>query len=1113
MRVINHLMIALISLHGIAHAAEPGSVVVSTVVPEWLWVMLVLLGTATVVATVVAVTLFRKLNARAGASSPAEDLPAGRAVTPPAVVAKRKAEATDRTTEALIRQGLPAARLGSWDNDLRQNRLTWSPHVHEIFGRKPKDMPTNFDDMLLCVHPEDRPLVAQMGKRLRETRGPVSWEVRIIWPDTSIHWHACRAESVPGEDGSATRVTGIAMDITERKQMEEELRQNQRLLRAGFTAAGMGAWEWDQRSGQVTWSGQVESLFDIPAGSFVGTFEAFIQLIHPDDQAMMMAAVTRAMEEGGAFQVEHRIRTSDGRVRWLAGRGDVVRGKDGISTGMAGVVMDITSRRLAEQELRDSEERYRTVINAMSEGVVVHQADGRIIDSNQSAQLILGLTAAQMVGRDNFDPRWRTVRPDGSPFPPEEHPSALAQRTGKPQHDVVMGVHRPDDSLRWLSVNADPMFVLGGGSPIGTVATITDISQRLQHERALRDSEERLRSLAENNPHTIAMVDRTGTILYLNRALPGAEIRQILGANVRDYLDDSSLTGYLSRLEQIFTEGRAGEVESRIRAPDGHVMWLLNAMGPLRSGGRIIAAVVTSMDITDRRRDQEERQRLLMEREQMFDRMPIGCILWTADRKISYVNPAAEQIFGHKAAGMIGQGPELLTYEDSLPEVLTYFERVEQGDMGLVAEMTNRNAADKDIICEWHPTPLFGADGKLTGIITMVMDISERSSLEEQLRQSQKMEAVGRLAGGIAHDFNNLLTAIMGYGELLESRIVSADPSSGHIKQIKKAAKRAAALTYQLLAFSRKQVLQSQLLVLDDVITDLAPMLRRLIGEHITLNTDLQSTPWQVLADVSQIEQVVMNLVVNSRDAMPRGGSLTISTRNRSLDADMVRAYAEVQPGDYVMMVVSDNGEGMEPDIRKRIFEPFFTTKSEGKGTGLGLAVVFGVVRQSGGFIFVDSVPGKGSRFDVLLPRADKAPEPFRHRDSTAQLAIRGTETILLVEDDEGVRSLLKDTLECSGYTVIAASFGEEAIELSATHPTAIDLLLTDVVMPGLGGREVAEKIQQQRPAIKVLFMSGYTDDLVLAHGVAQGNAAFIEKPFAAPKLLGRIRKVLSGQS
>ena len=662
------------------------------------------------------------------------------ASTPPAMTAIHRQEANERTTEVLIRQGLPAARLGSWEHDLVINRISWSEHIHEIFGRSPEAMPVSFEALMETVHPGDQDLLEQMAKRLSESGIPASCELRIVWPDGSIHWQATRAELVRDAQGKPIRVVGIAMDITERKRIEDELRQSQR-----------------------------------------------------------------------------------------------------------------------------------------------HQAE-------------------------------------------------------------------------------------------------------------------------------------------------------------------------------------------------------------------------------------EERRRFQNERESMFERMPIGCILWSRERRISYANPAAEQIFGFPSDGLNGHGPELINFEEGMPEVSSYFERIEKGDMGLVAEMSNRTADGSEVHCEWHPTPLFSVNGELTGIITMVMDISERSSLEDQLRQAQKMEAVGRLAGGIAHDFNNLLTAIMGYGELLESRIPSSDQSAGYVQQIKKAARRAAALTYQLLAFSRKQVLQTQLLVVADVITDLEQMLRRLIGEHITLRTDLEKESWQVLADAGQLEQVVMNLVVNARDAMPTGGSITISTRNCHLNADMVRAYAEVSPGDYVMMIVSDTGEGMEDSVKRRIFEPFFTTKPEGKGTGLGLAVVFGVVRQSGGFIFVDSVPTKGSRFDVLLPRADQAREPFLHRDSTAQLAIRGSETILLVEDDEGVRGLVKDTLEANGYTVLAVSNGQQALQISEHCPKPIELLLTDIVMPGLGGREVAERVLKQRPAIKVLFMSGYTDDLVLTHGVAAGTAAFIEKPFAAPKLLGRIRKVLAGQ-
>ncbi len=1076
-------------------------------------VALVVSCLAAVAFAFVSMVLWLRLRAlRATPSAPAPAAPPSRLGTPAGNAAVRRRDATDRTTEVLIRQGLPAARMGGWERDLGTGRMSWSEHMHEIFGCTAEAMPTTQEELLVMVHPDDRMLIENNNRRLRDNRLPMGLELRIHWPDGSQHWLATRSEVVREADGTPIRVTGIAMDITERKRIEDELRQSQRLLRVGFEAANVGAWEWDQRTGKVTWSAQIEPLFGLAPGTFGGTFAAFMALIHPDDARIVQTAIERAMTGGDGFRVEHRVKIADGSIRWLAGRGDVVRGPDGAAIGVAGVVLDVTNRRLAEQILRDREERYRAMIASMHEGVVVHAADGTIIDSNHSAEVILGLSHGQLSGRTNHESFWQAVHEDGSHFPPARFPNAVAQQTGQPQHGVVMGVQRPDASLRWLLVNAVPLMPVGGGVPLGTVVTFSDITDRRDAERALRDSEQRWRSLAENVPDTIVLVDRTGTILFINRLLAGFTHETVLGAHISMVMP-VEFSGLLSSvIERVFNQSEVVSSDLQVEGPDHQSRWYACHISPVRLHGRTIAATVRATDITQRHQAENDRLRFQSERELMFERMPIGCILWNRDRRISYANPAAEQIFGFQPDGMNGHGLELINFEESMPEMGSYFQRVEHGDMGMVAMVTNRTASGDEVVCEWHPTPLFSSNGELTGVITMVMDISERSSLEEQLRQAQKMEAVGRLAGGIAHDFNNLLTAIMGYSELLEARILSTDATAGYVQQIKKAAKRAAALTYQLLAFSRKQVLQSQLLVLGEVITDLVPMLRRLIGEHITLKTDLAKDSWQVLADASQMEQVVMNLVMNARDAMPLGGTLSITTRNQTLDADMVRAYAEVHPGDYLMMIISDTGEGMEDQVRKRIFEPFFTTKAEGKGTGLGLAVVFGVVRQSGGFIFVDSVPGKGSRFDVLLPRADRSPEPFRHRDSTAQLAIRGSETILLVEDDDGVRGLAKDTLEASGYTVMAVANGREAVEISAHYPKPIDLLLTDVVMPGLGGREVAEKVRAQRPTIKVLFMSGYTDDIVLAHGVQDGTAAFIEKPFAAPKLLGRIRKVLAGQ-
>jgi nitrogen-specific signal transduction histidine kinase/ActR/RegA family two-component response regulator len=389
-----------------------------------------------------------------------------------------------------------------------------------------------------------------------------------------------------------------------------------------------------------------------------------------------------------------------------------------------------------------------------------------------------------------------------------------------------------------------------------------------------------------------------------------------------------------------------------------------------------------------------------------------------------------------------------------------------------------------------------------------VEDITERKRLEQQLLQSQKMEAIGRLAGGVAHDFNNVLTAIMGYSELLLRGTGSEESRRRNTEQIKKAAERAASLTSQLLAFSRRQVLTMRVLDLNDVVAVLEPMLRRLIGEDIALVTVPGRALERTKADVGQIEQVIMNLVVNARDAMPRGGTLTIETTNVELDQAYMDRHGLVPPGAYVKLAVSDTGCGMDAETQSHIFEPFFTTKEPGKGTGLGLSTVYGVIKQSGGYIWVYSEPGQGTTFKVYLPRVDEAVTAIAPHAVSAE-SPRGTETVLLVEDDEGVRELAGGALERSGYSVLMACGGEEALLLSGRHAGAIHLLVTDVVMPGIGGRELAERLVPLRPDMKVLYMSGYTDDAVVRYGVLVEEAAYLQKPFTPDVLLQRVRQML----
>ncbi|HWQ55797.1 MAG TPA: ATP-binding protein [Bryobacteraceae bacterium] len=394
-------------------------------------------------------------------------------------------------------------------------------------------------------------------------------------------------------------------------------------------------------------------------------------------------------------------------------------------------------------------------------------------------------------------------------------------------------------------------------------------------------------------------------------------------------------------------------------------------------------------------------------------------------------------------------------------------------------------------------------------VLAVLIDLTQRRILEEQLRQAQKMEAVGMLAGGIAHDFNNLLTIITGYSQLVLNSLPGRDSNRSAVEQIIKAGERAAALTRQLLAFSRRQVLQPKVLDINQLVSSLGVMLRRLIGEDIDLRLIMGPELGRVNADPGQVEQVIMNLAVNARDAMPHGGALTIETANADLDESYSRAHISVRPGPYVLLAVSDTGVGMDQQTRSRLFEPFFTTKAQGRGTGLGLSIVFGIVKQSGGNIEIYSEPGKGTSVKVYLPRVDHAaqPEP-EHLPGEAR---RGSETILLVEDEDMVRKFVRETLEREGYRILDAAGPGEAQKISQAYQGAIHLMITDVVMPKLGGRELAQRLSRQRPEMKVLYMSGYTDNAVVNSG-GLNQAAFLQKPFTPAALARKVRQMLEAE-
>ena len=547
--------------------------------------------------------------------------------------------------------------------------------------------------------------------------------------------------------------------------------------------------------------------------------------------------------------------------------------------------------------------------------------------------------------------------------------------------------------------------------------------------------------------------------------------------------------------------------ENRFRCKDGSYRWLSWSTVASPSEQCFYLA---GRDITEHKRTEDRVIRLAQALENNREMI---CMADDAGRA-TYVNPALLKATGFREDEILGKG-----FDETIASPnnsATLQEEIRNGmmrDGKWMGECLQRCKGGPDLPVSLSITVLRDREGRVTGAFAISHDITERLQLEDRLRRAQKMEAVGQLAGGIAHDFNNLLMVIMGYAGDLAERLGGSDPLRKEAEEICKAGRRAASLTRQLLAFSRQQVLSPKAMNLSAVVDDLQKMLRRLISEDIELVSNLDPELWQVKADQGQIEQVIVNLAVNARDAMPGGGKLTIQTSNVEVDDGFARLHPPMSAGSFARLAVTDTGVGMDAATQSHIFEPFFTTKERGKGTGLGLATVYGVVKQSGGFIWIYSEPGRGSTFEVLLPRVDTEPVQAPSPETGARKGRNGTETILLVEDDEALRNLILHSLAERGYSVLEAANGNEALQVARQKSGAIDLLLSDVVMPGMSGTQVADALAALNPDIKVLFMSGYPEFAAKQEELLKHGRRFLQKPHTIADLARAVRDALEASA
>jgi PAS domain S-box-containing protein len=961
-----------------------------------------------------------------------------------------------------------------------------SPRIEPIYGVSPASLAENASIIFSAIHRDD---AERVQKSIDESAQNLTlWrdEFRVHSPVSGEIWVEGCSAPMRLADGSVLW-HGYVTNITDRKQVVDALRESERRLRLTLDAAGAISFFWDIRNDVVSRFFSTEPSLPVTAER-LGTLNDVRARIHADDLAGFDAQLAASLAAGSEYRNQFRVVRPDGSSATLEEYGYVNRDADGVPCSLTGISIDISERISATEALRVSEERLRVALQGARGGVWDWDlSSGNVWWSPEVYELMgapegMDTREAQAVQLIYESDRQMVLTAIAD---------ALARRV---DYHCEFRVH---GGTRWLSSHAR-LFCNAAGDPIRLLGISWDISDRMIAMEALRESEERYRRLVAVLP-TAVFVHNGNRVLYSNPAfnhLIGAEsVHEVFERHPIDLVhpDDRPLMQSHAE-ERIATEEPLSGREIRFTRIDGRAVPTYCVSTPITGYGPH-ALLVAVTDLTERERAMQLLRSVLSS---------VGDAILTIDEHgvIGTANPAAVRQFGYIDDELIGLSVAALMQEPFVQEhegyLFSYLKTGEPKVIGLGREVGCRRRDGSVFPAELTVTE-FALDGerRFTGVLR---DITERKRLQTQFSQAQKMEAIGRLAGGIAHDFNNLLTIISGYCELLMmSDIPAGDKRRESIAAIRDAGERAARLTQQLLAFSRKAVIEPKLIDLNEMVSDSAKLLRRLIGEDIVLVVITAPRPIPIKADPGQLEQVIMNLVVNARDAMPTGGRLTIETAT-ILSSD--GSGTEV-----ARLSVSDTGQGMSDDVKEKIFEPFFTTKGVGKGTGLGLAVVHGVVTQSGGQVVIQSDVGVGTTFEILLPLVTDPPSTASV--DSARYASRGTETVLLVEDDKAVRRITRISLQSQGYTVLEASNGVAGLQQAETYPGEIHLLISDVVMPEMGGRQLLDAVRKHRPELRVLFMSGYTDDAVLLHGVIEATDAFIQKPFTPLSLARKVREVI----